>query len=598
MKSALLCVLLLSATTYLCGQAQEQASDHIVVVGNPAQPVMWNHRATIQQAITHAQPYGNVVIPADYQGTDCNPISSCNPGNVVIIDWRTSAGVGNYLPLSGGTLTGPLIVPSFTLTGAGTGCASFTAGVLSGTGTACGSGGGGSGTVGTGTAGQFAVYTGGTAVAGDSNLTDNSGLLAYIGVNGINMSGPWTCSGCAFQISSSVAPSSDLSVGSNFMAFGARPTANDSTMSPWWANSNGMYEVASTQVGYGGTVTYTSTATGTAASDNGKLVVMNCSSACSYTPGVPWPNSQWKIVIMSVGSTNATMTFVNGVNELNGGGATLTLTPYVPLALFADSSNNIDYLSPGLLVAGAGVSLTGTSYGGLTIAATGVVSLTGDSVLYINSASTGVVTLTPNSAVTGYTVYGNTSGTAGTASFTSNPNVLSVVLHGSSSGSKTINVDSTGSKIQLGSTAATVDGSGNLVVNACTGCSATTSTPILALTSGGGNISASSATYQGIANSGTTENVAKVPIARSGTLKNLSCYDAATLTGTMQVVFTVRQNGASPGSGLTCTINSSSSVCTDAVDSIAVSANDLIDLQSAPTNSPTAGAVNCSMTYQ
>lgn len=83
---ALLCV---------CAYAQtpsNQASDDTVVVGNTSQPVQWEHRNDIQAAILRAGPNGTVWIPAGYKGTDCNPVSTCNPGTTKIIDWRSGGG--------------------------------------------------------------------------------------------------------------------------------------------------------------------------------------------------------------------------------------------------------------------------------------------------------------------------------------------------------------------------------------------------------------------------------------------------------------------------------------------------------------------------
>lgn len=85
-------------------------------------------------------------------------------------------------------------------------------GVVTGTGADCGAGGGGSGTVNSGGASQMALYSGsGTAVSGDSALTDSGTILTYGGSGGIaaasgtfsgnltvngqlNVAGPWMVS--------------------------------------------------------------------------------------------------------------------------------------------------------------------------------------------------------------------------------------------------------------------------------------------------------------------------------------------------------------------------------------------------------------------
>jgi len=113
------------------------------------------------------------------------------------------------------TINGGLSVTngSVTLPVSGTGAQCLhvsSTGVLSGTGSDCGSGGGGSGTVNSGTAWQLAMYSGsGSAVSGDGALTDNGTTLNYLGSGGISatagtfsgnltvngqlqVAGPWT----------------------------------------------------------------------------------------------------------------------------------------------------------------------------------------------------------------------------------------------------------------------------------------------------------------------------------------------------------------------------------------------------------------------
>jgi hypothetical protein len=89
--------------------------------------------------------------------------------------------VNGNLAVNGGTVTLPI-------TGTGPQCLHASAtGVVSGTGSDCGSGsGGGSGTVNSGNATQVAMYSGsGTAVSGDTALTDSGTTLNYAGSGGI-----------------------------------------------------------------------------------------------------------------------------------------------------------------------------------------------------------------------------------------------------------------------------------------------------------------------------------------------------------------------------------------------------------------------------
>lgn len=82
-------LLVLAACVGAC--FSQAANDNIVVVGNQAQPVQWEHRSTIQQALQKAGPTGTIWIPASYAGTDCNPVSSCSPGTTLVIDLRNGA---------------------------------------------------------------------------------------------------------------------------------------------------------------------------------------------------------------------------------------------------------------------------------------------------------------------------------------------------------------------------------------------------------------------------------------------------------------------------------------------------------------------------
>jgi hypothetical protein len=91
-RSLAIALLVLGATVGVWAQNTDAASDKIVVVGNRAQPVQWNHRESIQDAINAAKPNGTVIIPSSYGGTDCNPVSNCNPGSVTVQDWRTNGG--------------------------------------------------------------------------------------------------------------------------------------------------------------------------------------------------------------------------------------------------------------------------------------------------------------------------------------------------------------------------------------------------------------------------------------------------------------------------------------------------------------------------
>lgn len=92
----------------------------------------------------------------------------------------------------------------------------------------------------------------------------------------------------------------------------------------------------------GGTVTYTSAQTGSS-TDNGKLVIMNCSATCAYTLPTAQPSSTWFIRgILSVGSTTATLA-LGGSDTFNGGTTLPSLNAYTPLTISANSAVSTDY---------------------------------------------------------------------------------------------------------------------------------------------------------------------------------------------------------------------------------------------------------------
>lgn len=93
--------------------------------------------------------------------------------------------------------------------------------------------------------------------------------------------------------------------------------------------------------GFAGTVTYTAAQTA-GTSDNGKLVVLNCSSACAYTLPATQPSTTWQAWVISVGSTLATVT-LGGADTFNGSTtAPLLLTNRV-LFVAANTQTSTDY---------------------------------------------------------------------------------------------------------------------------------------------------------------------------------------------------------------------------------------------------------------
>lgn len=111
----------------------------------------------------------------------------------------------------------------------------------------------------------------------------------------------------------------------------------------------------------GGTVTYTASQAAST-SDNGKLVVMNCSSACAYTLPATQPSSTWYAWIISTGSSVATIA-LGGGDTFNESTSVPALNSFRPLHVRANSSVTSDYVGEAPLVVGAGLSATAASNG-------------------------------------------------------------------------------------------------------------------------------------------------------------------------------------------------------------------------------------------
>ena len=120
--------------------------------------------------------------------------------------------------------------------------------------------------------------------------------------------------------------------------------------------------------GLNGTVTYTSSQSAST-SDNGKLVIMNCSSACAYTLPTTQPSTTWFAEITSQGSTLATIA-LGGSDTFNGSTSVPGLISYEVLPVWANSATSTDYRGDAPLKAGVNMTFT-PSTNGLTVAASG-----------------------------------------------------------------------------------------------------------------------------------------------------------------------------------------------------------------------------------
>jgi hypothetical protein len=135
-------------------------------------------------------------------------------------------------------------------------------------------------------------------------------------------------------------------------------TAISSTAASWAAPTGGSG---------GGTVTYTGSHTlGTA--DNGLLVQMNCSAACTVTLPNPQPSSTFSAKIVSINTTNIPTIALGSSITFNGSTSVPALNAYKPLSVQADSVTSTNYAGDAPLVAGTNVTLTPAS-NGLTVTA-------------------------------------------------------------------------------------------------------------------------------------------------------------------------------------------------------------------------------------
>lgn len=133
-----------------------------------------------------------------------------------------------------------------------------------------------------------------------------------------------------------------------------------------------------------GTVTYT-TATTASASDNGKLVVMACTAACSYTLPATQPSTTWAIAFMTIGSTNATIA-LGGTDTFNGTTSAPVPIKFRTMFIGANTQTSTDYEGSAPLVAGTNVTLTPAA-NGLTVAASGGGGGGGGTVTYTTSTT-------------------------------------------------------------------------------------------------------------------------------------------------------------------------------------------------------------------
>jgi len=130
----------------------------------------------------------------------------------------------------------------------------------------------------------------------------------------------------------------------------------------------------------------------------------------------------------------------------------------------------------------------------------------------------------------------------------------------------------------------------------------------LTFTSGGTSVANGSTNFFAGGGVSGTEGVVAFPVSQSGTIGNLACQIHTALTGSMTYVLTVSHGtyvntSTAPtyaNTSLTCTLNSTNSLaCQDTASGHAftVAVNDSLAIQSAPSGTPTAQAISCSVVF-
>ena len=133
-----------------------------------------------------------------------------------------------------------------------------------------------------------------------------------------------------------------------------------------WNTNGGTTACSGGGSGLNGTVTYTSSQAAST-SDNGKLVIMNCSGACAYTLPTSQPSTTWNAWVMSIGSTTATIV-LGGSDTFNGSTSVPVLNRYRTLNVWANTATSTDYEGDAPLVAGSNMTFTPAT-NGLSLAA-------------------------------------------------------------------------------------------------------------------------------------------------------------------------------------------------------------------------------------
>jgi len=182
-------------------------------------------------------------------------------------------------------------------------------------------------------------------------------------------------------------------------------TSSSTTVCGWGSSSGGALN---------GTVTYTSSQTASIG-DNGKLVIMNCSSACSYALPASQPSTTWVVWVQSVGSTVATITLAGG-DTYNGTAGVPVLNSFRPIQIFANTTTATDYRGDAPITATTPIVIT-PSANGFNVACPSCSTGGGTTINLPSNSSVGSLTVTGEVPL----LLSDTSGSGTSQTATSSP---------------------------------------------------------------------------------------------------------------------------------------------------------------------------------